>query len=203
MKTKTIMLGALLTAVFAFSINDAIAIDEMECDVTPGMTWQDGACVGESAMDSCGPNEVLLYEGEGQQSCASKDGFNTDGKYVVYDYAADQTYNGQKVWYGEINWFEEAQKIVKKEKNKNLSEIHGLCARNRMLKYNQPGNPYPSQDGRHCWCRIKADSKTYGWVFSFFSISSAYCARSCVNFCASNVAQSSDFRAVVFSTLEP
>jgi len=52
MKTKTIMLGALLTAVFAFSMNGAIAIDEMECDVTPGMTWTDGKCASNDAAGS-------------------------------------------------------------------------------------------------------------------------------------------------------
>ena len=51
MKTKTIMLGAMFATLFAFGTNGAFAIDEMECDVTPGMTWEDGMCMAEEIAD--------------------------------------------------------------------------------------------------------------------------------------------------------
>ena len=184
MKTKTLILCAMLVALFAFGMNGANALTEAECDVTPGMTWDGAKCV-----DAAGEQNPTEYR-EGIE-------------YIVYKHGAVQTYNAQKVNYDNmVDWSREAQNIIKKEKNINLSEIHGLCANNRMPRYDQIGNPYYSKDGKNCWCQVIADGKTSGWVFRTVEESSEFCARNCIFLCAHDVAMNSSFRGAIVSALD-
>ena len=176
MKTKTIMLGAIFAMVCVYGAN---ALTEAECDVTPGMTWENGAC-----MISCGPNEMVLYTGDGQQSCVPEFEIKA-GDYVTYKYGEIIKYHDSDVYFGDINWFEEANRV---NVGKNITEINGLCARNKTPQANLPGSPYPDEEGPNCWCQIKTDTQISRWVFRSTSSDGASCASKCVLNCAEDLA---------------
>jgi len=150
----------------AFGMNGANAIDEMECDVTPGMTWDGNSCVTEDAKDSCSSEDVLVDEGDGEQACAPKSDVTTEGNktvynYVVYAYGIDKWYNGMKVYFGDKNLLPKAREVLKQKYNINLIAIHGMCGNNEpqtTLTYARLiGDPHYSKKGENCWCRIKTD----------------------------------------------
>jgi len=180
MKIKTIILGAILATVCMYGAN---ALTEAECDVTPGMNWDGAAC-----MDAAG----------GQNGAEFKEG----KEYVVYRYGVEQTYNGHIVDPGVVDWFQDAKKVLKKENNINLSEIHSMCANNRMPDFHQVGNPEYSKTGNFCWCRIKTDKKISDWIFGYNHHSSKSCAIDCVSHCADGIAMYSFVRDPLLSTLK-
>jgi len=71
---KTILFGALLTII---CIHGANAMDEMECDVTPGMVWESGACMmegmGGETDSNCKSGEIWV---ENSNSCVNIDPCN-------------------------------------------------------------------------------------------------------------------------------
>ena len=186
MKTKTLILCAMFATLFVFSMNGANALPnpsilEEACDVTPGMTWHGNKCVDESTV--------------GESPAEYREGI----EYVVYKQGADQTYSGKKVHYVDVDWLER----IEQEYGISLSEVRGLCARNRTTEHNQFGDPYYDKDGKNCWCQVETENNEIsGWVFGYDSDTSAGCAQNCVVRCADFIARNAAFRAVILSAVE-
>ena len=187
------MLGTLLTAVFAFSINGANAVTEAECDVTPGMVWENGACsplddVVTTTETRTGPKGTTVQR----------------ESYVIYNHGAKDKYNGETVYYGSTDLLIEAQKIFTK-KSLYLEEIHGMCADNKV-SYGEKGHPNYSATGENCWCRIKINGKTSDWHDGGKADtrrdkdSWKRCAEHCARWCAVDLIEAPSFREAMLTT---
>ncbi|MDR0319201.1 MAG: hypothetical protein LBH81_00470 [Rickettsiales bacterium] len=69
----------------------------------------------------------------------------------------------------------------------------------------ETGSPEYDSDGRYCWCRLKRKSDGANGVFVSNALvveSAADCAHPCVNHCASDAGDDSDFRAALMSSFE-
>ncbi|MBQ0013544.1 MAG: hypothetical protein KBS86_03185 [Proteobacteria bacterium] len=70
--------------------------------------------------------------------------------------------------------------------------------------YAKPGNPdeaFDEDTSQYCWCRMTSPAVSR-WVFFGDDDFSIFCAHRCVDYCASFVHDVSDFRSVVFGSVE-
>jgi len=174
----------MFTALFAFSMNNANALTEEECDVTPGMNWDGAKC-----MDAAGEQNGTEYR-EGIE-------------YIVYKHGVVQTYNGKEVYTGPNGYSINKVKELVEGDGKNFLELHALCASNSGTK-GQPGNPQYSETGDNCWCRIKTVQGTSSWVFSKKSTKNdggPDCAEYCGYYCATDF-HFFEFRKGAISTIK-
>jgi len=170
----------MFAALFAFSMNNANALTEEECDVTPGMNWDGAACMD---ADATTPTPAGECTPSSEYSC----------------YAPNQTYQGHKVKY-DSKWLGTAKQYVMGElmlKNKKLTHreasdmahtlrIYGKCSdiRPQYTGTSFNGTPDFSATGEACWCQINVSQKESNWVYV---TNDSDCMSSCAYTCAMNL----------------
>ena len=179
----------MFAALFAFSMNNANALTEEECDVTPGMNWDGAACMdADAATDAAEPsNGHIAYKYEGKKEYTS------------------QVYGGHRVVGDVKDHFAIAKPIVKREINQNLLGIEAKCSSDDGYLFETRG--YLKTDfGDHCWCRLETDKKTSRWVkaVGYPNSSVAPCVERCPGRCAIEVAgkYASEFRSIAYQSLD-
>jgi len=158
------MLGALLTAVFAFSMNDAHAIDEMECDVTPGMTWTDGAC---SPLDDVAEDQDEKLSAEHERFLEEREWVITDDTIQVYEGSEPRTKK------------EIRKDKLEQKKREGLNTLFGegarvesMCGYEAREKYfvlrGKPKRLENAHYNTQCWCKVVSETsgKSSSWVYA-------------------------------------